>query len=567
MSRTGLRLWVGPRYGTPRNRDRATYGPQVSEVSRRLGRDPMPHQGHVWDVALEVDADGRFAYDEVVVSIMRQQGKTIGVFAKSVWRDTVAPKLLKPDGKPWGRQASLYTAQRRIDARAKLEREFAELLKHCPPIGDPRRPSLPARKSFTQIVNPKGKPARPAEWKLSLNNGAECIQFGSGWFLIDAPSEETGHSATLDDVNIDEAWALENDDLETGVEPTMATRWNPQKWVFSTAGTDRSFYLWSKIRAGRGRSCTCRVQFLDDCTCGFDPGATRTAFFDYSIPDDADIDDEEVWWEYMPALGRTISPEFIGSQLQKARDKPEDGGEDAWRRSYGNQWMKIPMLGAETRLAKLPAEQWAASRIAWDDVPVMNPGSVVFSFDVAPGGTWSSIAVAAGTQAAPYVELVDGGHAEGTGWVPQRLVELVARWKPKRLGFDQTGPAAALVDLIRAALINARLDASIVTPLTSQEYRAACGALYLDVLEGRLHRASDQGPLDIAGDDATERRIGDAWVWDRRSATVPICPLVAATCARALLPVGTGGPAATASTPKDTSGDRELFRPSSRLNI
>jgi len=34
---------------------------------------------------------------------------------------------------------------------------------------------------------------------------------------------------------------------------------------------------------------------------------------------------------------------------------------------------------------------------------------------------------------------------------------------------------------------------------------------------------------------ASERRIGDAFVWDRRTATVPLAPLVAATVARSLL--------------------------------
>lgn len=493
-------------------------------MSRRLGKEPMPYQQHVWDVALEMEADGRFAYDAVDLTIMRQSGKTTLVFAKKCWRMTVAPKLRKPDGKMWGRQRALYTAQRRADARKKLEQDFAQQLRD-------------ARSSFQEIRNPRARPSRPTEWKLSLNNGAEHLLFGAGNYLqIDAPSKDAAHGDTLDDADIDEAFALDNDDVEQGVQPTMATRWNAQQWTTSTAGDEKSFYLYGKVRAGRQHSCTCGAQHLDRCTCGYDPGKGRTAYFEWSLPDGADIDDESMWWDYMPALGRTISPEFVRSQLEKARRKPEEGGEDLWRRGYANQWTRIPLLGGEMRVAKLPVEQWDGSRIEYAETPAMNPGQVVFGFDVSPGGEWSSIAAAIGTQAQPYVELV--AHAEQTGWLPRRIVELVAKWKPNKVAFDQTGPAGALADVVREALREARLRPDVLQPLTSQEYRAACGSFFLSVAEGRMRRAAADLPLDAAGADATERRVGDAWVWDRRLATVPICPLVAATTACALLGVG-----------------------------
>jgi hypothetical protein len=483
----------------------------------------MPYQQHVWDVALEVEPDGRFAYDAIDLTIMRQSGKTTLVFAKKCWRMTVAPKLRKPDGRLWGRQRAIYTAQRRADARKKLEQDFAVQLRD-------------ARGSFREITNVKARPSKATEWKLSLNNGAEHILFGGGNYLqIDAPSKDAGHGDSLDDADIDEAFALENDDVEQGIQPTMATRWNAQQWTTSTAGDEKSFYLWSKVRAGRAHSCTCGAQFADACSCGWEQGAGRTAYFEWSLPEDVDIDDESAWWEYMPALGRTISVEFVRSQLEKARRKPEEGGEDLWRRGYGNQWTKIPLIGGETRLAKLPAEQWADSTVGFDDTPPINPGEVAFGFDVSPAGELSTIVVAAGTQARPYVEIVDRGHGDRTGWLPQRIVELVAQWKPRAVGFDQGGPAGALADVVREALLDAGLDPAVVKPLSSAEYKAACGAFFLAVAEGRLQRATGQPPLDDAGNDATERRVGDGWVWDRRTALVPIPPLVAATCAVALL--------------------------------
>lgn len=515
--------WVPPRFGTPRDPSRETLGPQVAEVARRLGKEPMPHQQHVWDVVHEVDEDGRHVYDAAVVTIMRQSGKTTQVLGEKTWRLTVAPKLRRPDGKMWGRQRALYTAQRRQDARKKLEQDFAFQLRD-------------ARSSFTEITNPRGRPVRANEWKLSLNNGAEHILIGPGnYLLIDAPTDDAGHSDTLDLVVTDEAFALADDGVEQGVIPTMATRWNAQHWTVSTAGDEKSFYLWSKIRAGRVHACTCGARSLDLCRCSYEPSKARTAYFEWSLPEDADIDDERLWWQHMPALGRTISPEFVRAQLEKARQKPEEGGEDLWRRGYGNQWVRVPLLGGETRQAKLPAEAWQAARVAYADEPARNPGDVVFGFDVSPSGEWASIVAAVGTQAQPYVELV--AHAEGTGWLPRRLVELASTWRPPAIGFDQAGPAGALADVVREALHEAGLSQKMVRPLESRAYRQACGALYLATVEGRLGRSESDLPLDAAGADATDRRVGDAWVWDRRSAQVPICPLVAATAALGLLSV------------------------------
>ena len=515
-------LWVPPRFGTPRDPSRETLGPQVAEVARRLGKEPMPHQAHVWDVVHEVDEDGRHAYDAAVVTIMRQSGKTTQVLGEKTWRLAVAPKLRRPDGKLWGRQRALYTAQRRQDARKKLEQDFAFQLRD-------------AKASFTEITNPRGRPVRANEWKLSLNNGGEHILIGQGnYLLIDAPTDDAGHSDTLDLVVTDEAFALADDDVEQGVIPTMATRWNAQHWTVSTAGDEKSFYLWSKVRAGRKHACTCGAQTLDRCRCGYEPSRARIAYFEWSLPDDADIDDERLWWQHMPALGRTISPEFVRAQLEKARQRTEEGGEDLWRRGYANQWVKIPMLGGETRQAKLPVDDWAAARIPYAEEPARNPGEVVFAFDIAPGGTSSSIVAAVGSQAHPYVELV--AHAEGTGWLPRRLAELARTWRPPAIGFDQAGPAGALADVIRDYLADEGLPAKkMMRPMTSQEYRAACGGFHLAVVEGRLSRSESDLPLDASGADATDRRVGDAWVWDRRSAQVPICPLVAATVAMGLL--------------------------------
>ena len=82
---TGPRDWVPPRLGTPRTPDCETYGDQIADVAHRLGTPLMPWQRHVVDVAYEVDPDtGRLRYDEVILTIMRQSGKTTLVRGKKI---------------------------------------------------------------------------------------------------------------------------------------------------------------------------------------------------------------------------------------------------------------------------------------------------------------------------------------------------------------------------------------------------------------------------------------------------------------------------------------------------
>ena len=78
---------VLPRFGTPRNLERETLGPQVGEVARRLGKSLMPWQQYAADIALEVDpVTGDLWYEEVVITVPRQSGKTTLILAIMVWR-------------------------------------------------------------------------------------------------------------------------------------------------------------------------------------------------------------------------------------------------------------------------------------------------------------------------------------------------------------------------------------------------------------------------------------------------------------------------------------------------
>ncbi len=471
-----------------------------------MGLEPMPHQLHIWDVALEVDDDGRLAYDEIDLSTMRQTSKTTTMFIEKVWRLTMGARM-------WGPQRATYTAQKRASARNKLEKDFAENVLRSPT----------AKRSFREITNVKARPQKPSEWKLSLNNGSEHIQFGHGnYFQIDAPTSTAGHGDTLDDGTIDEAFAHANDDVEQAMRPAQATRWNPQLWVGSTAGDEKSPYWYGKVLAGR-------KQIEEQLE-------SRVCYFEWSIPDDADIDDEDVWWEFMPALGHTISADFVRAELERARRKVDEGGEDLWRRAYGNQWVRVPIMTDDAKPAKLPADKWLATGVSPKSFAQRFPKASTMAFEVTKDGEWASISVGSGSVESPGVQTVE--HRRGVHWLPDALVEWTQMIGPIAIGCNGAGPAGAQIGRVLAAFATAKIDANVLRQMGATEYKQACGAFYSHVVENRLRRPeTGQLPLDEAAADAIERRLGDAWAWDQRSDVVPVSPLTSATIAVALLPV------------------------------
>lgn len=444
----------------------------------------MPWQRLVADVALELDEDGELVYGEVDLTVPRQSGKTALVKAKTVHRLVRMARTLGP-------QRSTYTAQTRLAARKKLEQDFAEALRRSA--------------AFPEVPNVRARPKRATEWRMTLNNGSEHIQFGTGsYWQIDAPSRTGGHGDTLDDGTIDEAFTHETDDVEASMRPAQATRRSAQLWVLSTAGDGRSVYLWRKVLAGRAATESGQHG--------------KVAYFEWSAPDDANPADPEVWRLCSPALGLTITEQFIAGEWERAQRKGQEGI-DTFRRAYLNQWPEIPVLEEDAGEQVLPAEDWATS---------LAPGSGIdgppsFALDVSPDRKWASFG-AAGTSSVDagrvMVEVVDNGR--GTGWVVDRAKALIERWGGE-LAVAKGSPAASLIpDLVAAGVP--------VDEVSGEDQTRACGQLYDALVDGLLHHRG-QPHLDVAVRGASSQPIGDAWKWSRRRSGVDITPLVAVTLA------------------------------------
>src|ERR1035437_8729201 len=101
-----------PRYATVRTPERETLGRAAAKIARLLGQPLMPWQRRVADVALE-RAAGRLVFQDVVLTVPRQQGKSYLLLVLLLVR-----ALLEP------RTNAVYAAQTGLDARKKLAEDW-----------------------------------------------------------------------------------------------------------------------------------------------------------------------------------------------------------------------------------------------------------------------------------------------------------------------------------------------------------------------------------------------------------------------------------------------------------
>lgn len=341
--------------------------------------------------------------------------------------------------------------------------------------------------------------------RIRRGAGEQAIELKTGERLrFIARSGGSGRGMSGDAVYLDEAFAV-TPVMMGALLPTLSARPNPQLWLTSSAPMSSSVVLHQlRQRAIAGTS-------------------DRLFLAEWGNDSGVDPDDDEAVARANPALGIRIGLDFI--HAERAAMPPGE---------FLRERLGVPdPLPDDTadRPAKIPAEAWASTGTA--DVVDVQPGELVIGFDVSPGGEWASIAMAAGSLANPYVELIE--HQAGTGWLAGRLVELVERWQPTAVVCDGAGPVNATVGGVVHAFRLAGISADLLVQLSTKDYKAACGAFFADVVEGRLRRPLGQGPLDLAAADVTERVLGESWAWDRRRSTVPISPLVAVTIARSQL--------------------------------
>lgn len=431
----------------------------------------MPWQRQVAAVALEIDPEtGLPAYRTVVLTVPRQSGKTtilLSLFLQrcmsEVWRANG-----RPDGPKPGRQRCIYAAQTQKDARNKWESDY--------------------------VADMEASSRLAGKFSVYRGSGREAIKFPNGSSIgITANTEKAAHGQVLDLPVIDEAFALVDDRLDQAFVPAMSTRRQGQLWIVSTAGTPDSLYLRAKVDKGR--------QLVENGT------TSGLAYFEWSAPDDADPDDEDVWRACMPALGHTIDLSVVRAARQTL-------GEAEFRRAYLNQWVD---RDAGERV--ITAQDWARGL----DPDSAVTGRIVLAVDTSRDRTMSAVSMAGGRlDGRVHVQLL--AHGEGTSWVADEVARLKDELGAVAVVLDAAGPAASLLPELAEYKIE-----PVVTG--AAQMAQACGAFYDAVVDDVSVRHIGQPPLDAALAAARKRELMDTWAWGRKASGADITPLVSVTLA------------------------------------
>lgn len=428
-------------------------GGEAAELAESAGLVLDDWQRHVLEVALGERSDGKWAAFEVGLIVGRQNGKGAVLEAREL-----AGLFL------FGEQLILHSAHEFKTAQEAFRRVLG-LIQNTPDLD--------------RLVS-----------RVRTSHGEEGVELKSGARLrFVARSTGSGRGFSGDVVILDEAYNLPGAAMGA-LLPTMAARPNPQVWYASSAGKEDSEVLARVKERGEKGS------------------AGRLAYFEWSAPADADLDDPQAWVAANPGLGIRIQAEFVEAE-RSALPEVEFARE------------RLGIWADGTRDAAIDRALWA--KLA--DTECLQRSPVAFSPTINPERTKGCI-MAAILREDGRVQLEVIDYRAGTAWMPDRLEALNADWRPVGVALNPGAPEGSLIPAlqqrgIEPVLISGRAEAQ------------ACGAFFDDLGDDKI-RHGNQAALNIAVENAVQRPLSDAWVWHRRAVT-DIGPINGATYAHHLV--------------------------------
>lgn len=433
----------------------------------------LPWQIWLYIHALEKDEDRHgYRFGTILLLIARQNGKTQWLKGLGLWRMYLdgAKHVLVSAQKLEFAETTLAEAVADVQLTPLLRREFRKFSQ--------------TNGKFKLVLKPlKNDPMQEERiWRAAVSDPGG------------------GRSLSIDLAMLDELRQHKNWGAFNSIAPTLTA-------------VDRSFMV---CASNAGEASSVVLNSIRDravariITNDTDDSATFLA--EWSLPEDADFLDPEMWPMANPALG------FLrGFTESKLRARLEDLQDDiaGWRTEHCCQ--RVASLDPGI----IPASAWTATT---DELSTPAAGSPIWiSLDVNFQRSRGYIGI--------WAKRDDGdGHMEvvkadrGVDWIVPWFVKRKAQfdssaWHPVVIQ-ARGAPASDFIQLLR--------DKDIpVYPLQGSELLRAYGHTYDLLVDSGIawHRPSPV--LDEAAGAAQARRMGDAWVIDRRNSPTDASPLVA----------------------------------------
>jgi hypothetical protein len=385
-----------------------------------------------------------------------------------------------------------HTAQNLVKARQRFMKDLVE----------PYRASLTTpgewerRHQLRAAIGDTSLTIHPRDYRMP---GAASIQ-------VFAPTISSVRGDGLLHLGFDEVLVFTNargQELMAAARPTLAQmRGHGQLWRGSNVTRMNGPTTWLYQLREKGRQ-----RIADGVTQG-------AAYFEFTIPDDADPADENNWWRYYPGL----SDGLVRIDELRADFAPEGLGLANAAAEYLGRW---PGALSVSTWAAIAEADWTRQRT---ENPMPDRLPAVLGVEIDPFGRSASIAAAVHDEAGDLVEIID--HRPGDAWVPDRLREVAGR--VEAVAVDDYGPGRDLL----ATLAEDPALAHKLVPLRGPDVVAACYGFEAGLRDGSLEWvASDYHAALSAAAQAAERTPGRSWQFERR-VSVSQSALMAAVLAR-----------------------------------
>lgn len=241
-------------------------------------------------------------------------------------------------------------------------------------------------------------------------------------------------------------------------------------------------------------------------------GATLQSWMEWSVDEDADLDDPVQWAKANPSLGIRISLEAI--QKERRQMKPE-----GFARERGGRFIEV--------VGKPPVIDMLAWGVLADKGIEPVPGGVL-AWDVAPMGLGCAISYAwFNEDGKPCVKLM-AADDERANDLPVVRDQLKSLWSPKIEAYDVYNATWGGGNYAALSVGQKRR----VWQTGAREMVQACAGL-LQAIASQEFRHPGQERLDDSAGSATKRDVGadGGWAFNRRSMDAELPPIVSATLA------------------------------------